>query len=130
ANWIVNELAREAGEAPLDQLGFDAPQFAAFLKMVENDEISSSAAREVLTILTRDGGDPAAIVDARGLRQISDTDQLEAIIHEVVAANPDKAEAYRSGRTGLIGFFVGQVMTRSGGRANPQVVRELLERVL
>ncbi|MHB1168602.1 MAG: glutamine--tRNA ligase/YqeY domain fusion protein, partial [Longimicrobiales bacterium] len=127
ANWIVNELPREAGEAPLDELAFDAPQFAAFLKLVENDEINSSAARDVLAVLVAEGGDPDAIIDARGLRQISDSAELESIIADVVEANPDKAEAYRGGRTGLLGFFVGQVMGRSGGRANPQMVRSLLE---
>ena len=126
ANWMVNELPREIGETPLDQVAFDAPQFAAFLKLVENDDINSSAAREVLGVLVREGGDPAAIIDARGLRQISDTAELERIIDDVITANPDKAEAWRGGKTGLLGFFVGQVMNRSGGRANPQLVRELL----
>src|SRR5690606_16869441 len=127
ANWIVNELPREVGETPLDQLAFDAPQFAAFLKLVENDQINSSAARDVLAVLVAEGGDPDAIIDARGLRQISDSAELERIIADVVEANPDKVEAYRGGKTGLLGFFVGQVMGRSGGRANPQMVRSLLE---
>ncbi len=130
ANWIVNELAREVGDATLDQLTFDAPQFAAFLKLVENDEVSSSAAREVLAVLARDGGDPADILDARGLRQLNDPVALESVIDEVVRANPDKVEAFRGGRTGLLGFFVGQVMNRSGGRANPQLVQELLRQRL
>ena len=130
ANWIVNELPRETGDTPLDQVAFDAPQFAAFLKLIENNEVNSSAAREVLAVLVREGGDPAAIIDARGLRQISDTAELERIIDEVIAANPDKAEAWRGGRTGLLGFFVGQVMRRTGGRANPQLVQSLLEQQL
>ncbi|MGH7505456.1 MAG: Asp-tRNA(Asn)/Glu-tRNA(Gln) amidotransferase subunit GatB, partial [Longimicrobiales bacterium] len=130
ANWIVNELPRETGDAPLDQLAFDAPHFAAFLRLVENDAINSSAAREVLAHLIRDGGDPAAIVDARGLRQLNDVAALEPLIAEVVAAHPDKADAYRGGRTGLLGFFVGQVMARSGGRANPQLVQQLLQKAL
>ncbi len=130
ANWMVNELPREAGDTPLDQLAFDAPQFAAFLKLVENGEINSSAARDVLGVLVREGGDPTAIIDARGLRQISDTAELERIIDDVIAQNPDKAEAWRGGRIGLLGFFVGQVMRRSGGRANPQLVQSLLEQQL
>jgi glutaminyl-tRNA synthetase len=126
ANWIVNELAREVGDTPADTLAFDAPQFAALLRMIENEEINSSAARDVFATLVREGGDPAAIVDARGLRQVSDVGALERIVDDVIAANPDKLAAYRNGRTGLLGFFVGQVMSRSGGKANPQVVQSIL----
>ena len=70
------------------------------------------------------------MVEARGLVQIDDRDQLASVAGEVVEAHPDRVEAYRAGKTGLIGFFVGQVMQRTGGKANPQLTRELLEEAL
>jgi Asp-tRNA(Asn)/Glu-tRNA(Gln) amidotransferase B subunit len=76
------------------------------------------------------GGDPRSIVEARGLAQISDAGAITPIVEEIVRANPDKADAYRGGRTGLLGFFVGQVMSRTGGRANPELVRNLVEQQL
>ena len=72
------------------------------------------------------GGDPRRIIADRGLAQVSDEDALAAIVDEVVTTSPDKAEAYRAGKTALFGFFVGQVMRASQGRANPQVVQRLL----
>ena len=90
----------------------------------------SPAGKQVLQILAADGGDPAAIVAERGLGSISDPAALDALIREVLALHPDRVEAYRGGRTGLIGFFVGQVVQRSGGRADPQQVRAALERSL
>ena len=130
ANWIVNELAREVGDAPPEDVALDAPQLAALLRLVENGAVGHAGAREVLAVLVREGGDPAAIIDARGLRQLSDTAAIDAIVADVIAANAPKVEAYRGGRTGLLGFFVGQVMARTGGRANPQVVGELLKQRL
>jgi len=76
------------------------------------------------------GGDPEAIIQARGMTQISDEDALRSIIADALAANPDKVAAYREGKTGLLGFFMGQVMRATGGKANPQVVKALLEKQL
>jgi glutaminyl-tRNA synthetase len=130
ANWIVNELAREAQGRPADELPFGGAELAALIALVEDGTISNSAARDVLTELASGGGDPAAIVERRGLAQISDTALLAPLARELVALHPDKADAYRAGRTGLIGFFVGQVMARTQGRANPELAKEILEREL
>jgi Asp-tRNA(Asn)/Glu-tRNA(Gln) amidotransferase B subunit len=100
------------------------------VSLAEDGTLSSSGARDVLAVLAREGGDPAAIVERLGLRQVSGEAELEPVVTEVLAANPGKVEDYRSGRTGLMGFFVGQVMRRTGGRANPEVTKQLLERAL
>ncbi len=125
-NWIVNDLARELAARPDAPLRFGGVQLAAFLRLLAGDTVSSTAAREVLAELVDTGGDPAAIVERRGLGQISDPAALTAAVDAVLAAHPDKVEAYRAGRTGLLGFFTGQVMGRTDGRANPGVVQDLL----
>jgi aspartyl-tRNA(Asn)/glutamyl-tRNA(Gln) amidotransferase subunit B len=78
-----------------------------------------------------DSGDaPGAIVEMRGMKQVSDVGELEAIVDQILAANPGEVEGYRGGKTGLIGFFVGQVMRATKGQANPKVVNEVLARKL
>ena len=126
ANWIVNELPRVRGERALDALPFGPAQLAGLARLVASDQITTTAAREVLAELAANGGDPAAIVAARGLLQLSDENALAVVIDEVLGAHPRKVEQYRAGRTGLLGFFMGQVMQRTGGRANPERVRRLL----
>jgi Asp-tRNA(Asn)/Glu-tRNA(Gln) amidotransferase B subunit len=98
--------------------------------LVDDGEISSTTAKEVLGIMARDGGAPAQIVDKRGLKQISDPAELTPIVRELVGANAEKARAYRSGKLGLLGFFVGQVMSKTGGRANPELVKNIVEEQL
>ncbi|HSJ15422.1 MAG TPA: glutamine--tRNA ligase/YqeY domain fusion protein [Longimicrobiales bacterium] len=126
ANWIVNELPRVRAERALDALPFGPRELAGLLRLVASGQITTAAAREVLAELAERGGEPAAIVAARGLLQLSDESALGAIIDEILAANPEKAAQYRAGRTGLLGFFMGQVMKRTGGRANPERVQHLL----
>jgi glutaminyl-tRNA synthetase len=126
-NWINNDVARELAGRPASTLPFAGRQLAALLQLLAQDAISGSAAREVLSEMMKAGEDPGAIVEHRGLRQISDSGALTALVDEVIAAQSGKVADYRAGRTGLIGFFVGQVMGRSGGRANPERVRQLLE---
>jgi glutaminyl-tRNA synthetase len=129
ANWLVNELPREAREHA-GALPVTGRAVGELVELVEGGELSSSAAREVLAELLEQGGEPTAIVERRGLRQLSDEGALRGIVAQVMDANPAKVAEYRGGRTGLLGFFIGQVMARSGGRANPGVVRELvLERL-
>ncbi|CAN5883983.1 glutamine--tRNA ligase/YqeY domain fusion protein [soil metagenome] len=126
ANWVVNEIPREAREQAAS-LQLTGRSLGQLVEMVEANELSSSAGREVLAELIERGGDPREIVERRGLRQVSDEATLGAQIDEVLAANPAKVEEYRGGRTGLMGFFVGQAMGRSGGRANPALLKRLLE---
>ena len=89
-------------------------------------EITGAAAKEVFAEMVLRGGDPEQIIAERGLAQVSDEDTIAALVDEVLAANPDKVDQYRGGKTGLFGFFVGQVVRSSQGRANPQVVQRLL----
>ncbi len=127
ANWLVNELPREIGERTLEDLPFSARDFGELVRLVEVGALTSSAAREVLAELAREGGHPEEIVARRGLTQISDEAALARLVEEVVAGHPEKVADYRAGHTGLIGFFMGAVMRGSGGRANPEMARRLLE---
>jgi glutaminyl-tRNA synthetase len=130
ANWLVHDLPREAGDRPLEALPFRGLALGRLAALVDNGTVSSSAARQVLTEMVSTGEDPQRIVDRLGLRQVSALNDLAPIVSEVVGRNPGKVEEYRGGRTGLLGFFVGQVMKESGGRANPEVVRQLVETLL
>jgi glutaminyl-tRNA synthetase len=127
AKWIVNELPRETAGRPVGELPFGGAQVGALVKLAEDGTLSSSAARQVLAEMAKGGGEPAEIVERLGLRQVSDAGALAPAVDAVLAANAGKADEYRGGKTGLMGFFVGQVMRQSGGKANPEVVRGLLE---
>jgi len=93
---------------------------------VESGTISGPAGKEVFAVLMEQGGDPERIIADRGLAQVSDEAAIAALVDDVVAANPDKVEAYRAGKTALAGFFVGQVVRASQGKANPQVVQKVV----
>lgn len=132
ANWILGELqgalnadGRDLADAPV------APAaLAALVRLVEDGTLSGKLAKEVFEEAYRTGEAPAAIVERRGLRQLSDPAELQPIIDAVVAANPRQAEAYAAGKDGLFGYFVGQVMKQTAGRANPQLTAELLRKRL
>jgi glutaminyl-tRNA synthetase len=130
ANWIVNVLLLELKERGINEIAFGAEQLLEVVRLVEDGTISSAAGRTVVAELTRDGGDPREIVERRGLRQVSDDSALLPAVEQVVSANAAKVAEYRGGKTGLLGFFVGQVMRSTGGTANPERVRELLEGAL
>jgi aspartyl-tRNA(Asn)/glutamyl-tRNA(Gln) amidotransferase subunit B len=109
----------------------NAPEASAsILGLIADGTISNSAAKQVFEHVLDTGADPAAAVDALGLKQVSDTGALEAAIAEVMAANADKVAEYRSGKDKLFGFFVGQTMKATGGKANPGVVNALLKAAL
>ena len=105
-------------------------QGAELLRLVADGTLSGTLSKQVFEIMLETGEDPAAIVEARGLKQTSDTDAIEAVIAEVLAANADKVAEYRGGKDKLFGFFVGQTMKAMQGKANPQVVNELLKKAL
>jgi glutaminyl-tRNA synthetase len=130
AKFMVNDVARELGGRPITTLTFDSAALARLVALMETDAITGSVGKDVLATMVAEGGDPEEIVERKGLRQISDASAIEAVVNEVIAANPDKVAAYRSGRTGLLGFFVGQVMGKTKGRANPELVKATLERLL
>ena len=130
ARWLVNEVPGRLEGRSLDEVPFTPTQFAALVALVDAGTISNSAGKEVLAEMAQQGGAPQEIVERRGLLQISDAGQLTPVVSAIVQANADKAKAYRAGKTGLLGFFVGQVMARTGGRANPELARTLIEAAL
>jgi glutaminyl-tRNA synthetase len=126
ARLILNELPPLLGDRSPADTPLTGAGVGALVAELEAGSITGAVAKEVLAEMVEGGGDPRRIIADRGLAQVSDEDALAAIVDEVVAANAGKAEAYRAGKTALFGFFVGQVMRASQGRANPQVVQKLL----
>ena len=127
ANWIIHELPRVREGRALEDLPFGPTELAELVALVVGGAISSSAAAEVLGVLAGEGGEPAEIVRRLDLRQVRDADRLEPVIAEVLAANPEKAEEFRSGKEGLLGYFMGQVMARTGGKADPALSARMLK---
>jgi glutaminyl-tRNA synthetase len=130
ANWVLNEVLRELKEGSIESLPFDGAALGRLVALVDNDTISTAAAKEVFAEMMSRGGEPAAIVEAKGLQQISDPAKLTPLIEQVIAKNAAKAAEYRSGKTGLLGFFIGQAMRETKGKANPQLVQELVKEML
>lgn len=126
ANIITNEVAREIKEHGLDTLKFTASQIAELIKMVDDKTISNKIAKQVFEEMTKSGENPGKIVEAKGLVQISDPAQIAPIIDEIIAKNPDNVEKFKAGNKKLLGFFVGQVLKATGGKANPQIVNKLV----
>ncbi len=129
ANWITGELS-----AALNRDGVDisdskiAPaDLAALLSRIQDGTISGKIAKEVFEAMWTGGGGADEIIEANGLRQITDSSAIEKIVDAVIAANPDQVEQYRAGKDKVLGFFVGQVMKETGGKANPGQVNEVLK---
>jgi aspartyl-tRNA(Asn)/glutamyl-tRNA(Gln) amidotransferase subunit B len=132
ANWVMGELAAALNKAGLE-LGASpiGPQaLLELLKRIEDETISGKIAKEVFEAMWAGEGDADAIIEARGLRQITDSGSVEAVIRQVIAASPQQLEQYRAGKDKLFGYFVGQVMKATGGKANPALVNELLRKLL
>jgi len=127
ANWIVHELLRELKERSLDELPFGPAEVAELVALLDGDEISGPAAKEVFAELLEKGGEPREIVDRRGLAKVADASALEPVVAEALAENPDEVAAYRGGKKQLLGFFIGQVMQKTRGTADPQLARKLLQ---
>jgi len=131
ANWVMGEVLRDLKERRVELSGTLAPErLAALVGMVDAGKISNSAAKEVFAAAAPTGEDPAAAVERLGLAQVSDTSQIEGWIEEVVEQNPAQVAQYRAGKVQVVGFLVGQVMKRSGGRAEPKTVQQLLRQAL
>lgn len=130
ANWTVNELLREVKDRPLAELRVTPATLAGLVGLVEEGVISARTGKDVFELMLESGAGPAEIVAKRNLAQVSDAAELQGTVDAVLAANPGQVAAYRSGKHGLSGFFVGQVMRETGGRANPQLVKELVETAL
>jgi aspartyl-tRNA(Asn)/glutamyl-tRNA(Gln) amidotransferase subunit B len=129
ANWVTGDLfgllnttGKTIEEAPIS-----AAQLGGLIDLITDGTISGKIAKDVFQILATEGGDARAIVEARGLRQVTDTGAIEAAIDQVLGANADKVAEYRGGKDKLFGFFVGQVMKATGGKANPAALNDLLK---
>jgi aspartyl-tRNA(Asn)/glutamyl-tRNA(Gln) amidotransferase subunit B len=132
ANWILGELTRElnnSGKSVSDSL-ITAEDLAELIKTVEAGLINNNQAKEVLVEMFATGKPASLVIKEKGFEQVSDTGAIEKIVDEVVAANPGQVEAYRGGKDALYGFFVGQVMKASQGKANPKIVNDLLKQKL
>src|SRR5262249_14861619 len=131
ANWVINELfgrlnkeGRDIAASPVS-----AQQLAAIVDLIGDGTISGKIAKDLFEIVWQEGGDPRALVEARGMKQVTDTGAIEKAIDGVIARNSDKVEQVK-GKPSLLGWFVGQVMKETGGKANPQAVNELLKKKL
>ena len=124
ANIVANEVARELKQS-LD-LKFNATQIAELAKMIDDDTISNKISKQVFEEMVQTGKNPKEIVEIKGLIQISDPKKIEPIIDEIIKKNPDNIAKFKSGNTKLLGFFVGQVLKNTGGKANPKVVNEIV----
>jgi aspartyl-tRNA(Asn)/glutamyl-tRNA(Gln) amidotransferase subunit B len=131
ANWVINELAGRLNKEGSDITAspVSATQLGAILDLIAAGTISGKIAKELFEIVWSEGGDPHAIIEARGMKQVTDLGAIAKVVDEIVAANPDKVEQAKA-KPALIGWFVGQVMKASGGKANPQAVNDLLKRKL
>jgi glutaminyl-tRNA synthetase len=126
ANWVVNDLRREAKGFQLGDCGLTGATLASLVQLVEDETINRAAAREVFADMVKLGGDPMEIVRNKGLEQVSDATSLGPLVEQVMAENAAKVEEYRNGKVGLLGFFIGQVMGASQGKANPSLVKKLV----
>ena len=131
ANWVINELfgrlnkeGRDIEHAPVS-----AKQLGGLVDLISSGVISGKIAKDLFEILWTEGGDPSEIVETRGMKQVTDTGAIEKAVDEILAANPDKAEQAKL-KPNLLGWFVGQVMKSSGGKANPAAVNEILKKKL
>jgi len=130
ANWILNELMGMVSPTELPDLPFTPEQFGVLVRQVDTGEITGRVGKDVLTAMREGGVDPQDYIAAEGLRNIDDEDALREIIDAQLSAYPGKVEAYRNGKEGLLGFFMGQVMRETNGQADPQTAQALLRDAL
>ncbi len=133
ANLIINDVAaylNANAEVDLAQSNLTPARAVELVTLLSEDVISSKQAKQVFAAIFEEDKDPSAIVEERGMKQVSDTGAIEAVVDGVLAAFPDKVEQYKGGKTGLLGFFVGQCMKEMKGQGNPKVINELLTKKL
>ncbi len=131
-NFLMGEVSAFLKEEKItiDQSKLTVENFARLLKMIDEGKISNNIAKSLITDMLKTGEDACALVEKRGLSVISNSDEILTVVQKIVAQNPENVAAYKSGRDKLFGFFVGQVMKETKGRANPAVVNELLKKEL
>lgn len=128
ANWVINELFGRLNKEGLAIAAspISAVQLAAIIDLIGEGTISGKIAKDLFEIIWQEGGDPRVIVESRGMKQVTDLSAIEKVVDEIIAANPEKV-AQAKAKPQLVGWFVGQVMKSSGGKANPQAVNDLLK---
>jgi len=132
ANWILSELfgLLNKTERAISESPVGPGALAALIRLISDNVISGKIAKDVFAEMFATGKAPDAIVAEKGLRQITDTGALEAVVSRIISENPDQVAAFRGGKTGLMGWFVGQAMKATGGKANPKALNEILQRAL
>lgn len=133
ANWITQDIAAYLNSNPdldINKIALKPEMLAELIKLIEEGTISGKIAKEILPELLEKGGSPKEIVESKGLVAISNPDELSTIIDKILAENPDKLEQYRAGKTKLQGFFVGQIMKATSGRADPKLANQILNQKL
>jgi aspartyl-tRNA(Asn)/glutamyl-tRNA(Gln) amidotransferase subunit B len=132
-NWVTQDIAAYLNSnlsLSIADLALTPENLAELVNLIDSGTISGKIAKDILPELLTKGGSPKALVESQGLIQISDTGEIEKIIDQVIASHPQELEKYRSGKTNLKGFFVGQVLKQSGGKADPKVTNQLIEKKL
>lgn len=131
-NWVLRDimtLLKETKQSP-QECTVTPAKLAALVDLIDKGTINSRGAQEIFKVIAQGGGEPIALVKELGLEQIDDTAALEAIVKEIIAANPDNVAAYKSGKMQIFGFFVGQAMQKTKGKADPKIINELLKKFL
>src|SRR5262245_47481209 len=131
ANWVINELFGRLNKEgkDIEHSPVSAKQLGGLVDLISSSVISGKIAKDLFEILWTEGGDPAEIVEARGMKQVTDTGAIEKAVDDIIAANPDKVEQAKA-KPSMLGWFVGQVMKSTGGKANPAAVNEILKKKL
>jgi aspartyl-tRNA(Asn)/glutamyl-tRNA(Gln) amidotransferase subunit B len=131
ANWVINELLGRLNKEGHDiaDSKVKPAQIAEIVNLIASNAISGKIAKDLFEIVWSEGGDPAEIVDKRGMKQVTDTGAIEKAVDEIIAANPDKVEQAKA-KPSMLGWFVGQVMKSTGGKANPAAVNDILKKKL
>ena len=131
-NWVTTELMGVLNKSgkPFEETPVTAENLGGLIDLISDNTISGRIAKDVFAEMVETGKAPARIVEEKGLKQVTDIGAIEKIVTEVLTENPDKIAAYKSGKDKMFGFFVGQVMQKSGGKANPAIVNDLLKEKL
>jgi aspartyl-tRNA(Asn)/glutamyl-tRNA(Gln) amidotransferase subunit B len=132
ANWVMAELMRElkADSRPLSACPITPARLAAMVRMIDAGEITGKIGKTVFAEMYKTGRDPAAIITEQGLKPLADTAEIEKICDRIIAANPAQVEQFKAGKTKVLGFFVGQVMKETGGKADPKLLNRILQQKL
>lgn len=132
ANWVMGDFFAllKRDNLKLEESPITAENIGKLVDLIGKNIISGKIAKDVFELMAETGEDPEKIVEEKGMKQVTDTGAIEAVIDQVIAENPDNVAAYKNGKTALMGWFVGQVMKASKGKANPGMVNQLLAKKL